>query len=164
MDLVEAVKIYRSRRKYYRLKSPIMECFNYLDSRHEASEREVPYSEVNPTLERLLRSQVERLIADFIAQLLEGRREYMLKPEVDFIVTVRGKPAAVGEVKWGTYTRADITVFLEKTASIPGRKLFIAREKQADHPEAMVMDASDITSLARELYSSKQLKQPWRRG
>ena len=157
MDLVEAIRIYRSKRKYYRLKSPIIECFYYLDDRYEVSEREVSYSEVKPTLEKLLRTQIEKLAASFMAQLVGGRREYILKPEVDFIVTVRGKPALIGEVKWGVYTKTDITKFIDKTASLPGKKVFIVREKHAEHPDVTVIDPSNLVDLAKELHSKNTL-------
>jgi len=92
-----------------------------------------------------------------MAQLVGGRREYILKPEVDFIVTVRGKPALIGEVKWGVYTKTDITKFIDKTASLPGKKVFIVREKHAEHPDVTVIDPSNLVDLAKELHSKNTL-------
>ncbi|RLE86020.1 MAG: ATP-binding protein, partial [Thermoprotei archaeon] len=75
MDLVEGIKLFKTRRKYYRLKSPIMETFYYLESKYDVSEREVSLDEVKPTLENIIRLEVEDFIADLFACYFKGRRE-----------------------------------------------------------------------------------------
>ncbi len=148
MDLVAPLKIYGSRRKIYRLKSPIMEAYYYLDSKYDVSEREVMYSEVEPTVKLLLRLHVEDLVAELMAEYYRGRREYSLKPEIDLIVTRRGKPVAIGEVKWGSYTNRDLENFYSKTGALPGLKIFVTKEKEKDrYKDVLLVDAEDIASL-----------------
>jgi len=148
MDLVTSLKIYGSRRRIYRLKSSIMEAYYYLDSKYDVSERGVSYGEVEPTVELLLRQHVEDLVADLAAQYYGGRREYSLKPEIDFIVTRRGRPVATGEVKWGGYTNSDLENFRSKTAALPGLKIFVTREKDREkYKDVHLVDAEDIAGL-----------------
>ncbi len=120
MDLVESIKLFKTRRKYYRLKSPIMETFYYLENRFDVSEREVSLDEVRPELEKIIRLEVEDFIADFFAHYSSGRREYSLDPEIDFIITLRKRILAIGEVKWSKYTRQDLKKFYEKVETLPG--------------------------------------------
>jgi len=147
MDLIESTKIYGSKRKFYRIKSPIMENFYYMESRYEVTERETSFEELEPTLNKLVHLEVERLIADLFAEIMGGRREYMLRPEVDFIVTVRGKPKAVGEIKWGNYSKKDLRNFLNKTETIPGEKLFITKEKEETFNGVKILDAKDLVNM-----------------
>ena len=150
MDLLEAKQIHRSRKKYYQLKSPIMEAYYYLDSRYDVSERPIAQAEVEPTLKRLLTQQIQSFTALFFQELLQGRWEYLLQPEVDFIITIRGKPAAIGEVKWGNYTKKDLIHFKEKVEALPGRKLFITKKREHEVEGVDVLEAEDLISLAKQ--------------
>ena len=148
MDLVRPIKLYGSRRKIYRIKSPIMEAYYYLESKYEVSEREVEYDEVAPAIQALVRQHVEDFVADLAAQHYRGRREYSLSPEIDFVITRRGRPVAVGKVKWGRYTHRDLEAFREKVSKLPGLRLFIARSKEEDvYKDVYVLDAEDLASL-----------------
>ena len=98
MDLIIPIKIYNSRRKIYRLKSPLMEAFYYLDFKYEVSERQVSLDEVRPTIEFLIRKHVEDFIADLLARYYNGRRGYSLSPKINIIITRRNRPILVGEV------------------------------------------------------------------
>lgn len=148
MDLVEGIKLFKTRRKYYRLKSPIMETFYYLESKYDVSEREVSLDEVKPTLENIIRLEVEDFIADLFACYFKGRREYSLDPEIDFIITLRNKILAVGEVKWGKYSKQDLRKFYIKTENLPGSKIFITKEKEQDfYKDIQVYDAQDLIKL-----------------
>ncbi len=148
MDLVRSLKIYNSRRKIYRLKSPIMEAFYYLDSKYEVSERQVSLSEVKPAIEFLIRKHVEDFVADLLAQYYGGRREYLMSPEVDLIVTRRGRPVLVGEVKWGRYDTEDVERFREKVRHMPGIRIFVTKEKEsAAYKDVQIVDADDLVHL-----------------
>ena len=148
MDLVRSIKIYNSRRKIYRLKSPIMEAFYYLDSKYEVSERHASLEEVRPAIEFLIRKHVEDFVADLLAQHYGGRREYLIDPEVDLIVTRRGRPILVGEVKWGGYDAKDLEMFREKVRYLPGLKVFVTREKgSASYKDVTILDAEDLVRL-----------------
>ena len=154
MDLIEAIKIYNSKRKFYRLKSPIMGNFYYLESKYEVTEREATFDELKPTLNTIIHLEIEKFIADLIAQIMNGRKEYLLQPEVDFIITVRGKPKTVGEVKWGTYNKNDIKNFITKTETIPGDKIFIVKKKEEISEKVKILDAEDLINLIKSSSTS----------
>lgn len=148
MDLVTTLKIFDSRRKIHRIKSPIMEAFYYLESKYEVSERDVSISEVRPAIEFLVRKHVEDFVADLLAHYYGGRRECMMKPEVDVIVTRRGKPVLVGEVKWGEHDPRDLEKFREKVKDLPGVRVFVTKKKEFEmYKDVRILDAEDIAYL-----------------
>lgn len=157
MDLVEAIKLYESRRKYYKLKSPIMETYYFLENKYDVSERQVSLSEVKPALEYSIRLQVEDYLADLIAQIYEGRREYSVMPEIDSIITVRRKIKAVVEVKWGNYSKKDLEKFYKKTETIPGEKIFITRKKEESlYKTIKIIDAEDLATQVKSIIETRQ--------
>jgi len=157
MDLVEAIKLYESRRKYYKLKSPIMETYYFLENKYDVSERQVSLSEVKPALEYSIRLQVEDYLADLTAQIYEGRREYSVMPEIDSIITVRRKIKAVVEVKWGNYSKKDLEKFYKKTETIPGEKIFITRKKEESlYKTIKIIDAEDLATQVKSIIETRQ--------
>ncbi len=127
MELVEAIKIYNSKSNYYRLASPIMNIYYYLDSRYDISSREISIEEVKPTLEKLINLEIQNFIADFFQEYERGRKEYYLSPqkEFDFIITKRNRLDIIGEVKWKKAEFKDIGRFNETTDGFPGRKIIV---------------------------------------
>lgn len=103
MDLLESYRIYHSKTKFNRLKSPVMNIFYYLDDRYNIAERQVSLQEIKPTLRKLLTLEVQNFCADIFSTVYQGRKEYFIGPkkEIDFIITQRDTPVCIGEVKWG---------------------------------------------------------------
>lgn len=131
MELVEGIKLYKSKNKYfYRLRSPIMNIFYYLDDRYDITDREVSFEEIKPTLNRLINLEIQNFLADFFAEKFAGRKEYFLPPskEIDFIITQRNKPIVVGEVKWKNISKEDIENFKRSSADFFRRKILICKE------------------------------------
>lgn len=129
MGMVESIKMYRSKSRYYRLVSPLMNIYYYLDSRYNIGEREVSLEEVKPTLRRLVSMEIQNFVADSMAELFGGRKEYFNSPEkeIDFIITVRNKPGMVGEVKWKRFERVDMERFRLSSEGIQGRKMLFVK-------------------------------------
>ncbi len=130
MGLLEKVRLYGSRRYTYRIPSLPISMYYYLDSRYDLSERDVQYKEMAPTAEALLRAGIEDFVADLLAERLGGRKELLKtsEREVDLMVTVRNRPALVGEVKWGKVGRRDVTRFIEKVKDFKCRKVLVTLE------------------------------------
>ncbi len=150
MDLIESIKIYNSKMKYFKLKSPIMETYYYLEYKYDVSERITSLSEVKPVLENLIRFETENFIADLFAEYYNGRREYSLNPEIDFIITRRKNIIAIGEVKWGKYSRGDLRKFKLKVENMPGIKIFITKIKENDYYDNIrIIDANDIIEMIK---------------
>jgi hypothetical protein len=131
MGLVESLPIFSSKKKMYRLSSPIMEAFFYLADRYGFEDRDVSFEEARPTIEKLRNFAVQNFIGDLFASAFNGKKEYYVTPskEMDFIITVRNKAVLIGEVKWGKYDGNDLKKFVEKANCIKAEKIFITKNK-----------------------------------
>ncbi len=130
MDLIESVKMYKSKNKYfYRLRSPIMNLFYYLEDRYSITARDISLIELKPTIDKVLSLELQNFIGEIAARKLSGRKEYFVAParEIDFIITQRNKPLAVGEVKWKNISSADIEQFNKSTFDFSCRKIIIGK-------------------------------------
>lgn len=130
MELVESIKLYKSNNKYfYRLRSPIMNVYYYLEDRYNITNREVDLEEIKPTLGKLINFEIQNFLADFFAEKFSGRKEYFISPlkEIDFIITQRNKPIAVGEVKWKKIVQSDVENFKTSSADFFCRKILIGK-------------------------------------
>jgi hypothetical protein len=130
MGLLEELPLYPSKKKMYRCASSLMEAFYYLCDRYDFEEREISFEDVRPTLERLRNLAIQNWVADFFAEVYQGRKEYLLaaEREVDFIITRRGTPLVAGEVKWGGCGRGEVEKFKEKTRGIRCRKILVTKQ------------------------------------
>jgi len=149
MELLETIKIYKTKNKhYYRLKSPIMNVYHYLDSRYDISNRNCSLNEIEPTLQKLINFEIQNFVADFFAEKYDGRKEYYLSSskEVDFIITKRNKPIIVGEVKWKTITKEDIERFKESVKDFYCRKVLICKKGIKDN-QIETIDAEGLLRL-----------------
>lgn len=150
MGLVESLPLYSSKKKMYRLSSPIMEAFFYLADRYGFEERDVSFEEAMPTIEKLRNFAVQNFIADLFASTYNGKKEYYVTPsnEIDFIITVRNKAVLAGEVKWGKYDANDVKKFMEKTSFIKAEKIFITKKKKETKIDNVkIMDVDDILAM-----------------
>lgn len=150
MGLIETLTIHSSKKKMYKLSSPVMEAFYYLDDRYNFEEADVSFEEVLPAIERLRNLAIQNFIADLFASIHGGKKEYYVTPssEIDLIVTVRNKPVLAGEVKWGDYDHRDINNFLEKSSFIKAEKIFVTKKKKEDSFENVkILDAGDLLSM-----------------
>lgn len=152
MGLVETLPIYSSKKKMYKLASPIMEAFYYLADRYDLEEADVSFKEVRPTLEKLRNLAVQNWVADFFAEIYQGRKEYLVtaEKEIDFVITLRKKPIIVGEVKWGKYNQKDIENFKEKTKYLKAEKFFITKEKTGiEDEEVRIIDWRNMVDMLK---------------
>ncbi len=133
MELVESIKIYNSKSNFYRLSSPIMNIYYYLDSRYDISNREISKDEAKPTLEKLINLEIQNFIADFFAEEEGGRKEYYISPdkEFDFLITKRNRLEIIGEVKWKKAELKDVERFKEASQHLPGKKIVIFQQGKA---------------------------------
>lgn len=150
MGLIESLPIYSSKKKMYRLSSPVMEAFFYLADRYGFEDVDVSFKETMPSIEKLRNLAVQNFVADLFASDMEGKKEYYVTPsnEIDFIITFRNKPVLAGEVKWGNYNAGDVKKFMEKTSFLDTEKVFITKIKKHEHLGGVkIMDAGDLCSM-----------------
>ena len=148
MGLLERTKVYGKRRYIYSIPSFPMTLFYYLESRYTISDGNVAFEGIRPTAENLLRAGIESFIADLLVEVVGGRKEIIKTSdrEIDVLVTVRRKPALVGEVKWG---RADIDNFLEKVKGLRCRKVFVC-QRRIETDKVEVLTPKDLVEMALE--------------
>lgn len=131
MGLVEGIKLYKSKNKhFYRLCSPIMNIYYYLDGRYNISNREVSFKEMEPTLRKLINFEIQNFVADYFAEKEDGRKEYFVSPskEIDFIITQRNKPVIVGEVKWKKVNFEDLRKFSSSVEDFSCRRIIFCKK------------------------------------
>ncbi|MCG2728647.1 MAG: AAA family ATPase [Candidatus Methanoperedenaceae archaeon] len=150
MGLVESLSLYSTKKKMYRLASPVMEAFFYLDDKYGFGETDVSFQEVKPTIEKQRSLAIQKFIGDLFAQAYNGKKEYFVTPsnELDFIITVRNKPVVAGEVKSGKYDEKDIKKFIEKSNFIDAEKVFVTKKKKETEINGVkIMDVSDLVAM-----------------
>ncbi len=149
MGLLEKTKVYGKRKYLYSIPSFPITLFYYLESRYAISDGNVAYEGIRPTAENALRSGIETFIADLFTEVVGGRKELIKTAvrEIDVLVTVRGKPALVGEVKWGRATKGDVSDFLAKVDGMRCRKVFVCR-RRIDTDEVEVLTPRDLVEMA----------------
>ena len=151
MGMLERTKVYGKRKYNYSIPSFPMTLFYYLDSRYTISDGNVPYEGIRPTAENALRSGIESFIADLLVEVVSGRKELIKTSdrETDVLVTMRRRPALVGEVKWGRASRADVDNFLEKVKGLRCRKVFVCR-RRIETDKVEVLTPKDLVEMALE--------------
>ncbi len=148
MGLVTGYRVYKSRKRIYRLTSHLMKLYYYLESRYDLEERNIDPREIAPTVDRLNDIAVEEFIADLMAEIMGGRVEILKRRdlEIDILITRRNKPILLGEVKWGRCGKADMENFKKKVERFNCRKVLITRSQVRDD-EIEVLSPDDILNM-----------------
>ncbi|MBI2135566.1 AAA family ATPase [Candidatus Woesearchaeota archaeon] len=151
MELIESIKLHKRKEHYYRLISPIMNIYYYLDSRYDISNRTISLDEVKPTLEKLMHLEIQNFIADLFAELYKGRKEYYISmdKEVDFIITKRNKAEVIGEVKWKKITKEDISKFRRNSEDLHGKKILVCKQGKSEQ-EIEVITPKELIAMAQK--------------
>ena len=149
MELVESIKLHKTKGNFYRLFSPIMNIYYYLDDRYDISNRQVSLNEIEPTLQKLINLEIQNFIADLFAEVYNGKKEYLLdkNKEIDFIITERNKSKIIGEVKWKKISKEDIEKFKNNSANLFGKKVLICKESKEENQEVEIINSEDVIKL-----------------
>ncbi len=132
MGLVKRIKVFGKKRWIYRISSPIVDLFYYLDTKYGLSELSVDNRTFESAYEEKLPKYFEDFVRTALAEKFGGEEEVMLSPEVDAIITVRGKAVCCAEVKMKA-KKKDLEVLRSKTSNLDCEKL--------------VVDADSVVSL-----------------
>lgn len=151
MGLVESIKLHKKKGRFYRLASPIMNIYYYLDSRYDIGERKITLNEIRPTLEKLFNLEIQNFIADIFSEAYGGRKEYFVRGdrEVDFIITKRNKPEIIGEVKWGKISSEDISKFRKNSAGLQGKRVLVCKSGALSAEDIEFVEAENLLALAK---------------
>ncbi len=127
MGLVERVPLLNRKRYIYRIGSPLIDLFYYLDSKLGYYELDVPMKElINMALIKE-GFYYEDFIIRLLAQLYNARIYKSLDPEIDGILFRKGKMVASIEVKLGGISRSEIAKFAGKVPQ-GCEKIVVAKE------------------------------------
>ncbi|MBI5393643.1 ATP-binding protein [Candidatus Woesearchaeota archaeon] len=152
MELVESIKLHRSKGRYYRLMSPIMNIYFYLESKYDISSRPTSLEEIKPTLQKLIQLEIQNVIADLFAELYSGRKEYYIcgDKEVDFVITKRNKTEIIGEVKWKKIEQKDINHFQRNAIELFGKKVLICKNKYATKEDVEIITPQELIAKVKK--------------
>jgi len=154
MELVESIKLYKTKGRYYRLISPLMNIYYYLDSRYDISNRTISLEEIRPTLQNIINLEIQNFIADLFAEIYEGRKEYFVSPnkEIDFIITKRNKLEIIGEVKWKITNLEDVSKFKENSKRFNGKKVLICKKSKykINNNSIEIIDVQNLIKLVKK--------------
>ncbi|MFW5846916.1 MAG: AAA family ATPase [Nanoarchaeota archaeon] len=147
MELVESIKLNKSKGNYYRLFSPLMNIYYYLDSRYNISDRKISLDEVKPTLQKLINFEIQNFVADLFAEIYQGRKEYFVssEKEIDFIITSRNKIKIIGEVKWKKVDKRDIEKFVINSENFNAEKILICKSSDIKNYKGIeIIDSKNL--------------------
>ena len=156
MEIVESIKLHKAKGRYYRLTSPIMNIYYYMESRYDISSRPISLDEMRPTLEKLMHLEIQNFIADLFAELYDGRKEYSVSPdkEVDFIISKRNKSEIIGEVKWKKVSQEDLNKFIKNTERLQGKRILICKSGEIKDQNVEVLNAKQVVEQVLEVKKS----------
>ncbi len=124
MGLVKRIKVFGKNRWIYKIVSPVMDLFYYLDTKYGISELSMD----NKTFERAYVEKLPKYFEDFVrtalAEKYGGSEEIMLSPEVDAVITIRGKAVCCAEVKMKA-KKKDLELLKLKTPNLDCDKLVV---------------------------------------
>ncbi len=153
MGLVEKMKILNLRDKYFKIKSPIIDLYYYLNDRYSIEEEYPPLSEVYDSIKVKFSVHLQDFIAKLLAQKLESKYAYYVSPrlEIDFFFEKR---RILGEVKWGKKIEKKLLEIMEEKAqAVKSRKKLLIVKK---HPSIKVKDIEiytppDLVKIAKSI-------------
>jgi hypothetical protein len=151
MGLLERTPRFGTKKFVYSIPSFPIWAYYHLESRYGLTRAGFSFSEVEPTLSKIHDIAIEGLIADLFSEVLDGQKELIKddEREVDVLVTSRGRPVLVGEVKLGKVKKLDVSTFLDKVSDLDCRKVLISRSK-FDSDEVEVLTPSDLVRTVNE--------------
>ncbi len=152
MGLIESIKLHKGKGKYYRLASPIMNVYYYLDSRYDISNRAASFEELKPTIEKLVNFEIQNFIADLFAEIYNGRKEYFVSndKEVDFIITERNKPKIIGEVKWKRISNEDVCKFKRNSERLYGHRVLVCKSGETKEKDIELLHPKELIAIAQK--------------
>jgi hypothetical protein len=102
IGLIEKIKIYEKNKYYYRISSPIVDYYYYLDAKYGISEREIQFLQAKKVLEIKMPHYVEQFIMNLLSKIFGLWPEKIIEKEyeIDIALVDFKKLKAVVEVKW----------------------------------------------------------------
>jgi len=150
MGIVNRIGIHRKNRYLYKIQSPLIWAYYYLDEKLGYGEQEIPLEIITEEIRKLLPVFYEDFIVEFIAEILGGTIEKILKNEVDGIIKRKKEVIAAIEVKMGNITEYEAKKFREKLKShnIDTSAIIVAKNKIRS-PKIISLTPKDIVEIAK---------------
>ncbi len=128
MDLIERVPLFDGRGNYYAIKSKVMDLYYYLEEKYGIeSERPGLVAEV---IRERMPLHVQSFTGELMAEISGETYRYHMAAdeEIDFVLTDRGRPTMVGEVKWTkNVRREDAARFLRSVEGFDCPKVLVSK-------------------------------------
>ncbi len=131
MGIVTRVRIYGKNRYLYKLSSPMIRLYYYLNEKLGYGEMDLSPQLIVREIKKLIPIYYEELVVEFMAKILNGTVEKTLKNEIDGIVTQKKRAIAVLEVKMGGISPDEVLLFEEKVERLRIKvpKIIVAKNK-----------------------------------
>lgn len=132
IGLIEKIKIYEKNKYYYRISSPIVDYYYYLEAKYGISEREIQLLQAKKVLEIKIPHYVEQFIMNLLSKIFGLWPEKIIEKEykVDIALVDFKKLKAVVEVKWRKNITNEVLKEVErKLEKYNCRKIFIVPNK-----------------------------------
>jgi hypothetical protein len=116
IGLIEKIKIYEKNKYYYRISSPIVDYYYYLDAKYGISEREIQFLQARKVLEIKMPHYVEQFIMNLLSKIFGLWPEKIIEKEyeVDIALVDLKKLKAVVEVKWRKNITSEVLKEVER--------------------------------------------------
>ncbi len=150
MGILKELELYGSRKKVYRMVSPIFSVFYFLSDKYEMEFNLPSFDAMKDNIMRVHGLCYEDFVVETIARIMGGSLRYSLEPEIDGIIVDRkGRPMATVEVKHGNITKSEVSGFVDKTENIRGKRIVVARNK---------IEYEDVRSITPEEFRNAILR------
>lgn len=150
IGLIEKIKIYYKNKYYYRISSPIVDYYYYLDAKYGISERDVQSLQAKKVLEIKIPHYVEQFIMNLLSKIFGLWPEKIIEKEyeVDIALVDFKKLKAVVEVKWRKNITNEVLKEVErKLEKYNCRKILIVPNKEELPSSSEKLEIWDVKKI-----------------
>jgi hypothetical protein len=158
IGLIEKIKIYEKNKYYYRISSPIVDYYYYLDAKYGISEREVQSLQAKKVLEIKMPHYVEQFIMNLLSKIFGLWPEKIIEKnhEIDIALVDFKKLKAVVEVKWRKNITNEVLKEVErKLEKYNCRKILIVPNKEELPSSSEKLEIWDVKKILEIIQGKK---------
>jgi hypothetical protein len=150
IGLIEKIKIYEKNKYYYRISSPIIDYYYYLDAKYGISEREIQFLQAKKVLEIKIPHYVEQFIMNLLSKIFGLWPEKIIEKEyeIDIALVDFKKLKVVVEVKWRKNITSEVLKEVErKLEKYNCRKILIVPNEEELPSSSEKLEIWDVKKI-----------------
>ena len=145
--LIRRIEVFGKKKFVYRLTSPLITMYYYLDEKYNFSEQHLDKKKLMPYIDEIMPHLIEDAVRSSLAEKY-GLREAIIQEkevEIDGCLLRFQKPEMLLEVKWGTLKQEEIIAVEKKLEAREGKqKILFVPDKRKIKSALQVMDVGDL--------------------